>query len=395
VAKRDASWVLHYVSSAYGETDVPDKVDEFISQRRRWLNGSFFAGVYALWHWRKVWGSDHSIMRKLAFIFENLYTTYNMLFAWFALGNFYLTFFILTNALSSESLDPKPFSANAANIVHTVLNYIYVILLIVQFIMALGNRPQGSRIAYTFCMLFFALLMAYMMFATIWITVVGIEAIVDDAGDSIAAMLGQTTFRNIIISLCSTYVLYLVSSVLFLDPWHMFTSFLQYIFLAPSYTNVLNVYAFCNTHDVSWGTKGDNTVATDLGVVKSKKDSETGEHTVEVELPTEQKDLNEIYEEACLDLSKEFVPEKQHRDAKTKQEDYYRAFRTRLVISWIISNLLLVVIITNTTTFNDTLGTYQARSATYLGFVLWSVAALAAIRFVGSTLYLILRVFSG
>ncbi|KAL9548850.1 Chitin synthase, class 1 [Mucor bainieri] len=395
VAKRDASWVLHYVSSAYGETDVPDKVDEFISQRRRWLNGSFFAGVYALWHWRKVWGSDHSIMRKLAFIFENLYTTYNMLFSWFALGNFYLTFFILTNALASDSLDPKPFSANAANIIHTVLNYIYVMLLIVQFIMALGNRPQGSRIAYTFCMAFFALLMVYMMFATIWITVIGIEAIVDDSGNSIAAMLGQTTFRNIIISLCSTYVLYLVSSALFLDPWHMFTSFLQYILLAPSYTNVLNVYAFCNTHDVSWGTKGDNTVATDLGVVKSKKDAETGEHTVEVELPTEQKDLNEIYEEACLDLSKEYIPEKQHRDAKTKQEDYYRAFRTRLVISWIISNLLLVVIITNTTTFNDALGTYQARSAAYLGFVLWSVAALAAIRFVGSTLYLILRVFSG
>lgn len=306
-----------------------------------------------------------------------------------------MTFFILTSALGSESLEPKPFSADVADIIHTVLNYIYVVLLMVQFIMALGNRPQGSRIAYTSCMAFFALLMGYMMFATLWITVVGIEAIAEDGADSFAAMLGQSTFRNIIISLCSTYVLYLVSSVLFLDPWHMFTSFLQYIFLAPSYTNVLNVYAFCNTHDVSWGTKGDNTVATDLGVVKQKKDSETGESTVEVELPTEQKDLNEIYEEACLDLRKEFVPEKQHRDAKTKQEDYYRAFRTRLVISWIISNLILVVIITNTTTFNDTLGTYQARSAAYLGFVLWSVAVLAAIRFIGSTLYLILRVFSG
>jgi chitin synthase len=174
----------------------------------------------------------------------------------------------------------------------------------------------------------------------------------------------------------------------------MFTSFLQYIFLAPSYTNVLNVYAFCNTHDVSWGTKGDNTVATDLGVVKPKKDSETGEHTVEVELPTEEKDLNELYEEACSDLKTEFVPVKQHRDAKTKQEDYYRAFRTRLVLSWIISNLILVVIITSVTTF-EALGTFQARSTVYLGFILWSVAALAAIRFVGSTLYLILRLFSG
>lgn len=35
------------------------------------------------------------------------------------------------------------------------------------------------------------------------------------------------------------------------DPWHMFSSFLQYLCLAPSFTNVLNVYAFCNLHDVS------------------------------------------------------------------------------------------------------------------------------------------------
>lgn len=35
------------------------------------------------------------------------------------------------------------------------------------------------------------------------------------------------------------------------DPWHMFSSFFQYLLLAPSFTNVLNVYAFCNLHDVS------------------------------------------------------------------------------------------------------------------------------------------------
>ncbi|KAI9486061.1 MAG: chitin synthase 1 [Benjaminiella poitrasii] len=396
VAKKNANWILHYVSSAYGETDVPDKVDEFISQRRRWLNGSFFAGVYALWHWRKVWSSDHSVFRKFAFIIENIYTSYNMLFSWFALGNFYLTFFILTQGLSAESLTPKPFSAQAANVVHIVLNYIYCLLIIIQFMLALGNRPQGSKFAYTASMVFFALLMGYMLFATLWITVVSIEAIAGDGdgADSFMAMLGQSTFRNIIISVCSTYALYLVSSCLFLDPWHMATSFLQYIFLSPSYTNILNVYAFCNTHDVSWGTKGDNTVATDLGVVKHKKDSETGESMVEVELPTEQKDLNEIYEEACLDLAKEVIPEKQHRDAKTKQEDYYRSFRTRLVLSWIITNLILVVIISNATTFNW-MGSFQTRSTGYLGFVLWSVAALAAIRFIGSTLYLVLRVFNG
>jgi hypothetical protein len=47
--------------------------------------GSFFAGVYALYHWRKIWGSGHSVFRKLAFMFEDLYQTYNLIFSWFAL----------------------------------------------------------------------------------------------------------------------------------------------------------------------------------------------------------------------------------------------------------------------------------------------------------------------
>lgn len=85
VAKKDAHWILHYVSSAYGETDVPDSVPEFISQRRRWLNGSFFAGIYALVHWRKIWSSDHSFLRKLALMILDLYQTINLIFSWFAI----------------------------------------------------------------------------------------------------------------------------------------------------------------------------------------------------------------------------------------------------------------------------------------------------------------------
>ncbi|KAI9314902.1 chitin synthase 2 [Dichotomocladium elegans] len=392
VAKKNAHYVLHYVNRSYGETDVPDGVPEFISQRRRWLNGSFFAGVYALWHWRKVWASDHSYIRKLMFMVEDVYNTYNMLFAWFAMGNFYLTFFILTRALASDTLDPAPFSSTVANVLHTVFNYIYLLLLIVQFILALGNRPQGSKWAYTGSMVFFAVLMVYMMFATIWITVVGVQSAVDGAQGSVLAMFGNAMFRNIIISLLSTYVMYFVASFLFLDPWHMFSSFIQYILLSPSYTNVLNIYAFCNTHDVSWGTKGDTKVATDLGVVKAKKDGD-GEHHVEVEVPTEQKDLNDQYEAACLELQTKPPEEEQHRDAQTKQEDYYRAFRTRIVLCWIISNLALVAAITQSAF--DAIGTFEERSVIYLGFVLWSVAGLSLVRFTGSCLYLVFRIFTG
>ena len=85
VAKRNCRWILQYVKSSTGETDVPDRMTEFILQRRRWLNGSFFAAVYALAHFYQIYRSDHSATRKFMFLVEFTYQAFNMLFAWFAI----------------------------------------------------------------------------------------------------------------------------------------------------------------------------------------------------------------------------------------------------------------------------------------------------------------------
>lgn len=70
-------------------------------------------------------------------------------------------------------------------------------------------------------------------------------------------------FRNIVLSLLATLGLYVIASLIFVspfcydaisrsrtehvvdqfEPWHMITSFIQYLLMAPSYIAVLNVYA--------------------------------------------------------------------------------------------------------------------------------------------------------
>ncbi|KAI1317579.1 Chitin synthase, class 1 [Mortierella claussenii] len=399
VAKRNSAWVLQYVKSAYGETDVPSTVAEFISQRRRWLNGSFFASVYALTHSMDIWRSDHSTSRKLFFHLEFFYSFVSLVFSWFALGNFYLTFYILGNAMvyipsdDSAVAQTSPFGANNVGFwVFTVTRYIYILLIIVQFIMSMGNRPQGSNWAYKSSMGFFAILMGYMLFGAGYMTVNGINKAQEeaarqtDSGQSMASLYFQNAmFRNTVISLASTYGLYFFASFLFLEPWHMFHSFIQYLFMVPSYVNILNVYAFCNIHDISWGTKGDTSVATDLGVAKK-----TAEGGVEVSVPTDSHDINNAYDEAVSALSIRTVAVKQHRDAKTKQEDYYREIRTRVLLAWIMSNALLVALITSTV-----FGDFKSTSTIYLGIVLWSVAGLALFRFFGSVIYMVLRLFNG
>jgi chitin synthase len=85
VAKAKANWILQYVKGSTGETDVPDNIAEFIGQRRRWLNGSFFAALYTVVHFYKLWSSGHSFFRKIMFTVEIIYQIISMLFAWFAL----------------------------------------------------------------------------------------------------------------------------------------------------------------------------------------------------------------------------------------------------------------------------------------------------------------------
>ncbi|KAI6166193.1 chitin synthase-domain-containing protein [Pisolithus thermaeus] len=90
IAKANSNWVLRYVKGAIGETDVPESLPEFISQRRRWLNGSFFAAVYAIAHTGQILRSGHSTSRKVTLMIEAVYNLINLVFSWFAirLGQF-------------------------------------------------------------------------------------------------------------------------------------------------------------------------------------------------------------------------------------------------------------------------------------------------------------------
>jgi len=139
VAKKNASWVLTYVKSATGETDVPETTVGLIKQRRRWLNGSFFAAVYALTHFYQVFSSSHSFTRKIMFMVEFLFQFINMIFAWFAIGNFFLVFQILTTSLGGKEL-----LGNTGEILSVIIEWIYLGTLVTCFVLALGNKPEGS-----------------------------------------------------------------------------------------------------------------------------------------------------------------------------------------------------------------------------------------------------------
>lgn len=162
----------------------------------------------------------------------------------------------------------------------------------------------------------------------------------------------------IVIALASTFGLYFVASFLFLDPWHMLHSFPQYLLLMSSYVNVLNIYAFSNWHDVSWGTKGsDKADALPSAVTKKTSD---GKAMVVEEIDKPQADIDSQFEMTVKRALQPYVAPKE--EVTKTLEDSYKSFRTRLVLCWIFSNGLLALSITSNS-LND------------LGFTVSSVCA--------------------
>ncbi len=67
----------------------------------------------------------------------------------------------------------------------------------------------------------------YLLFASFFISVKSVQYELADGQFKITDLFTNTLFLGLIVSTLSTYVLYLLVSILFLDPWHMFTSVSQ------------------------------------------------------------------------------------------------------------------------------------------------------------------------
>jgi len=206
-------------------------------------------------------------------------------------------------------------------------------------------------------------------------------------------------FFTLIVSMASTWLLYLIASIMFLDPWHMFTCFLQYLLLTPTYINILNVYAFCNTHDITWGTKGDDKPEK-LPTATLKPGGK-----VDVAIPTDEKDLNSQYETELLAFSSKYQVPKKVMSAQEKHEDYYKGFRSAVVLAWMFCNLALGAVVLNVGGLDQVnIGgskdqtqdeTTADRATVYMAVVLYSVAVLSAVRFIGAVWFLVVRIFRG
>lgn len=396
VAKAGSKWHLTYVKASKGETDVPEGAPEFIGQRRRWLNGSFAASIYSLMHFGRMYKSSHNLIRMFFFHIQLLYNVFSVFLSWFSLASFWLTTSVIMALVGTpgkaNGQHAFPFGNTVTPIVNTVLEYLYLGFILLQFILALGNRPKGSRWTYITSFVVFAIIQAYLIVLSMYLVIRALTGHTeedidthDGLDDFFTTFFSSKSSGIILIALAATFGLYFVASFLYLDPWHMFTSFPQYLLIMSSYVNILNVYAFSNWHDVSWGTKGSDKA----DVLPSAQTTKTGDGKAAVieEPDKPQADIDSQFE---VTVKRALAPYVEPVVVEKKTlEDSYKSFRTKLVASWIFSNALLAVVITNDDFDKFGLsGGASSRTQEFFRALLWATAGLSVIRFLGCCWFL-------
>lgn len=339
LARRDCRWTMHYVKDAVARTDVPHDLVSLIWQRKRWLNGAFFATLFSIYSWGRVYSeSGHSPVRKLFLMLFYLYHVFYTAFSFFLPANVYLAlFFIVFQGFQQnrwQFVDSSSFSDGARDGFVYFFNGVYVVGLLTLLIIGLGNNPKHMKHTYYFVGALFG---ALMMFSSI----VGLGVFFSS----------ETRVDSILLGVFTVGV-YFIGAALQGEVHHILMTFTHYTALIPSFVNIFTIYSFCNLQDLSWGTKG---LTQDPAAFTPGEDKEKGSFT----------DL----------LAKRKALEERRKEAAARQDNkkrIFEAFRTNVLLLWTFANVGVAIAVS-----------YLSTAEAYLPVLFYVVAGVNSIRLLG------------
>lgn len=245
--------MLSYVPSAFAETDVPSNMITLMKQRRRWLNGAFFASLHTVWNGLflgKICKANHSFLRTFGLSLEYFYYAVHALMVWFLCGFFYFLFVAIWTTSLDKLIaifvgDDHETEYSYTSIVHWIVAVFLAVILCIMAGLSIFSSPdsktKGVRTAILTC--------NYILMAFMFMTVAMVWIMVSFQGNKILLALG------LVVALAP-----IILSVFHLEIQYILPTVLQAWVMAPVYVMSFQIYAFCNTDDLSWGTKGLDTM---------------------------------------------------------------------------------------------------------------------------------------
>lgn len=238
VSMKNRANILRYVRDSIAETDVPDTFHVLMLQRRRWINGSWFALIEFLREFSRIYASDHSCVRKLVMTLQIIWYFSTMIMTWIMVGVFALMIedLLVTLGVPGEP-DDEGFSITALVMV------VYAGLIVTVFILALAvERPKQVENTYKVI----SGMLGFYMLAMVILMVRFLFNMGSNPTPS-QQWIYAFAFILMLIMLLVPLLYGCLSTIL----KHLF----MFLMMCPTYVNIFVIYAICNTHDCTWGNR--------------------------------------------------------------------------------------------------------------------------------------------
>lgn len=302
-----------------------------MKQRRRWLNGSTFALAFSVFNFTRIFGTSHTPLRKMCLIFQLAYYGLQLVLTWFLPGVFFLAWYLLLEEFveGEDSL--------FGDFLQVMFGDLFAFMIFFQFIVAIANKVHDQKDFYTFTRFYFGMVS--------FLTVVLLVQQITNSCDLFLRW-----------SAIATSGFLFVCALFHGELYTMITTWIQYTSMVPVFLLAFQIYAICNTHDLSWGTKG----------------LESGGHG-----GSDSDGSGSLADK----LKKADELRKQQAAIRAKQqakEDHLQSFRFWATLLLLGCNLVLILVV---------LGSSQARAA-YFNILFALLLVVTSYRFMGSTLYI-------
>lgn len=253
--KKNKDFILKYAPDAIARTDVIDSLIGLLMQRKRWINGTWYAMEHVLNFMNKIRYSSHSQTQQLLFRLSQGITKLTIFLTYLLVGIYFstvhITVFTLVGdwSLWSNTVETRykgekfQFQSLAG-----LSCFVYIILVSSLIFFSLQTTARQASFQFRLISHLLGLYVLGSFGALIYLI---LQTILFD-GESYFAQGTYITYLLLINMGC--YVITVLLNPMSIPK--IARSAFAYLYYMPSYMHSFLIYAFCRIDDLSWGTKG-------------------------------------------------------------------------------------------------------------------------------------------
>ena len=251
------NYILKYIPDAECKTDSVKYFLQLMKQRRRWINGTWFAFFYVYNQYRtKITKSSHSFIRKFFLVLSMFYAFLNAMNTYCLIGFYFVFLWMILKAMFNKynwtMMGPLA-------TLDTMLIFIYMLSVLSLFFMSLFyNKPERKAFLFSFSssILGLYLLFQFIVFIYIVVIIYFFPPARDNPNSAMTSLeLVALQMKYLIAIGVSSYAIVCTLN-LRKSLRDILCQTKDYVYYSPAYFHTLLIFAFCNVNDLSWGTKG-------------------------------------------------------------------------------------------------------------------------------------------